>query len=259
MASTIGSRLPGRLGQDALRDVGASAVKLWRQSGISSDQSAALEKTQYRIAPLGGNKLGAARGDTIWIDPASPAKVDLLTLLLHEQGHILGLPDDPAADAGDVMNPRLGPSDRRFPRFGQAVGAVPGAMQGIAFAEYDHEWELSPEDLSTDTEFGYAVAISGNTAVIGAPHSGRASIFELHDQEWTKTADLRGAGGSGSRFGCAVASAWKSSGSTFSKTSSFAKNEPSIFGIFIFHFRQFLRYRAQLLRRRRVANLAVCD
>ena len=62
---------------------------------------------------------------------AAAGKVDLLTVLLHEQGHVLGLDDKLIVGGdGEVMNSLIIPDARRLPTAGQAVGAEPGDLDG---------------------------------------------------------------------------------------------------------------------------------
>jgi hypothetical protein len=47
--------------------------------------------------------------------------MDLLTTILHEEGHVLGLPDlDPSLNPADVMTAALPPGVRHLPRPGEA-------------------------------------------------------------------------------------------------------------------------------------------
>jgi hypothetical protein len=61
----------------------------------------------------------------------SPAagRVDLLTVLEHELGHVIGLPDD--AKAGDLMNITLGIGVRRDPSTSEVATAGHGAGSAI--------------------------------------------------------------------------------------------------------------------------------
>ncbi len=68
--------------------------------------------------------------------PSSPAagRIDLLTAVLHEMGHALGLPDDYALEArDDVMYGFLTAGERRLPRINQARHAMPGSATHAEF------------------------------------------------------------------------------------------------------------------------------
>ena len=134
--------------------IAQAAAQRWIDSGISAEQSAALASASYRIADLDGSYLGSVEGTSITIDldaagrgwfvdstpladeefasngvtleataEGAEGRIDLLTAILHEQGHILGVPH------GDgLMLEILGVGERRLPVDGQAEGSVPGSL-----------------------------------------------------------------------------------------------------------------------------------
>ncbi len=60
---------------------------------------------------------------------AAAGHYDLLTVVEHELGHVLGLADlVQAQNSNDLMYEYLGTSVRRLPGQGEAVGAVPGSL-----------------------------------------------------------------------------------------------------------------------------------
>ena len=63
-------------------------------------------------------------------------KMDLLSALLHEQGHALGL-EGIIDSANDVMGEALGVGVRRLPALGQAEGAVPGSLDTVQYLTSD--------------------------------------------------------------------------------------------------------------------------
>src|SRR5204863_5629683 len=59
---------------------------------------------------------------------------DLLTTIMHEMGHAIGLPDSYAEkDRDSLMYGFLTKGERRVPTKGQAIGAVPGSVPGTHF------------------------------------------------------------------------------------------------------------------------------
>src|SRR5581483_6935408 len=114
--------------------------------GLDARSLDRLKAVAVVLADLPGRELGLEAHDTILIDPgaaghgwfadptplrdeefagagplAAPAgspaagRMDLLTVLEHEYGHALGLPDrDAASDANDVMADTLAPGVRRL-------------------------------------------------------------------------------------------------------------------------------------------------
>jgi hypothetical protein len=98
--------------------------------------TAALDNISFQVADLGGTTLGLATGNTIWLDAAAagwgwfvdptPAddsefnmpgdqgeqnRMELLTVLMHEMGHVFGLEHD---DEG-VMQETLAAGVRKTP------------------------------------------------------------------------------------------------------------------------------------------------
>ncbi|MEO0445970.1 MAG: autotransporter-associated beta strand repeat-containing protein, partial [Verrucomicrobiota bacterium] len=139
--------------QKIVESLASSALTFWQASGLTEEQRVALESATYQIADLGGSFLGAAEGSTITIDDdaagrgwfvdetpetdddLSADQIDLLAILIHEQGHLLGLPDSAGAGAGDdVMYGVFGSGDRRLPAEGEAEGSVPGSLVGTHYA-----------------------------------------------------------------------------------------------------------------------------
>jgi hypothetical protein len=112
----------------ALPPVVAEAIALWGAAGVSADRLQVLRDATIRTADLPTPYLGLASGEQIWIsqdadgygwwtdpspkDSPAPGKVDLLTVVLHEMGHVLGLEDD---GGGDVMAELLAPGVRLLP------------------------------------------------------------------------------------------------------------------------------------------------
>ena len=105
-----------------------AARQRWAASGLSAAAQARLNTISFAFADLPGAELAETRGTTITIDPtaagwgwyvdatpgddtefakgraagAAAGKIDLLTVLVHELGHVIGL-----ADAGGVMSGTL--------------------------------------------------------------------------------------------------------------------------------------------------------
>jgi Putative Ig domain/Matrixin len=138
------------LTQAQLKPIVNAAIKLWQKAGISSIQTALLRSASITIGNLQGTgeladtangKIvidATADGDGWYIDksplankgftritgtsqyvaksgPASK-EVDLLTVVMHEMGHILGLSDlDPSLYPNQLMTETLGVGIRRLP------------------------------------------------------------------------------------------------------------------------------------------------
>ena len=154
--------------QNDLDLVVASARARWEAADLNAEQIAALHNLKFEVADLPGIYLGQANGNLIrvsrnadgngwfidassqsdavfgkdrsgnrsYTDSASAAagRVDLLTAILHEMGHTLGLNDSYAEkDRDSLMYGFLTKGERRLPSKGQANGAIPGSVAGSHF------------------------------------------------------------------------------------------------------------------------------
>ncbi len=136
-----------KLTLDALTPIVDQAVALWAGSGLDQAEVQRLESVEVRIADLEGARLGEALGTTItmdinaagygWYVDATPGpseelddstarglvanrsgpvadRMDLLTVVLHELGHVLGHGDLDDILSDDVMNGWLPVGFRRM-------------------------------------------------------------------------------------------------------------------------------------------------
>ncbi len=128
------------LTDEQLEIVRAAAIARWEATGISDTQADWLRQTSWSVADLPGDLLGMAFESGIvvdlngagygWFIDATPladeefdngvtvagalsSRMDLVTVVAHELGHLLGL-DDLDSDL-DVMSDRLSPGIRRVP------------------------------------------------------------------------------------------------------------------------------------------------
>jgi len=148
------------LSQGQLDSIVAAATDRWLATGLTPQQVATLHSIKFDIGDLSGAYLGEADGDRIlvdrnaegkgWFVDASPLSdanfvhaksatrlytdptsapaghVDLLTAIMHEMGHKLGLEDSYSAnDRDNLMYDYLTVGERRIPSKGQAASATP--------------------------------------------------------------------------------------------------------------------------------------
>jgi hypothetical protein len=153
-----------------LQPVVQEAIALWATAGIDAARLSALSRVAVGVAEFPGPWLGMAFPGAIWIDqdaagygwfvdptpagneefravaggreyvapPGSAAagRIDLLTVVVHELGHELGLDDN--LDPLDVMDIALAPGERRLPvaaevaRTGTPLGTAGMAQQETA-------------------------------------------------------------------------------------------------------------------------------
>ncbi len=157
--------------EEDLERLAAEAVARWEESGLTEEQVAALEEISYVVTDLEGSALAYAEGNSIYIDSDAAGYdwfvddtewldeefveidgilraasggdidglardgIDMLSVLMHEQGHILGLLDEHELGLHDsTMYGLFDEGERRIPGEGLADGAVPGTLKGTYFA-----------------------------------------------------------------------------------------------------------------------------
>lgn len=185
------------LSQAALDTMAGNAIAAWERSGrLDQSQLAKLHQVRFHIEDLDDRLLGLSAGTDVAIDrdaagygwfidktPArseefgqlgkqsalagktSPAagKIDLLSVIDHEIGHVLGLDDAPRASAPGFMSDTIAAGERISP-FG-----VPGAAR--VFDEASGTFTTrQPSAGEHDEEF----------VRITAPEMARESLYALH-------------------------------------------------------------------------------
>ena len=145
------------LTRDQLDGLVAEAIARWQATGLTPEQSRLLHGLHFEISDLASLHLGQAEGNSIsisahaadqdwFIDPtpsddaefshetvatrrtakvgdAALGRVDLLSTLMHEMGHTLGLADNyDLAQRDQVMFGYLGTGERRLPSKAEASG-----------------------------------------------------------------------------------------------------------------------------------------
>ncbi|WP_372742966.1 hypothetical protein, partial [Neptunomonas sp.] len=117
-SATVGGEA---LSQDELAPVVDAAIDYWAAQGVDAEGLEMLLKTDVRIEDLGGSLLGVTSGQTVsldddaagygWsdsLDDVDADEIDLLSVLTHEFGHVLGYDHD-------VMGDTLAVGERDLP------------------------------------------------------------------------------------------------------------------------------------------------
>ncbi len=143
------------LDAERLKSAVQSGIKHWIDEGIDRDSLHSLSSIEFVLADLPGGVLGMASDSTnvIWIDvdaaglgwnvestftADSMGRVDLLSTVTHELGHVLGL-------SHEQMGAHLAPGQRHLPQLpGQSGWTGIPVMPSI---EFDHPRDHDREEL----------------------------------------------------------------------------------------------------------------
>jgi hypothetical protein len=121
VANPIG--LP-KLSDSELKPIFDQAISNWVSAGLTGEQLANLAEVQFSVANLPNGELGIHSNGQIVIDDdgagrgwstsevVDPNRYDLLTVVMHELGHELGLQDQPSD--GQLMSESLGLGESRM-------------------------------------------------------------------------------------------------------------------------------------------------
>ncbi|MHC1945960.1 cadherin domain-containing protein [Bradyrhizobium sp. UFLA06-06] len=156
------------LTQSELDSVVSAAITQWAKAGADADQLAALRAVTFSVADLAGQVVGLesaghitidtdatghgwfvdstpldnfefthalnASGSDLQTDPSTAAAghLDLLTAVVHELGHVLGLPDlTSSSDVNDLMYISLADGERRLPTAADVTQANVGSAKAM--------------------------------------------------------------------------------------------------------------------------------
>ena len=134
-SSVVGFTAGTPLSPSELNSVVDQAISIWSSAGLSNNQLSRLRQVDYSVRNLPDHLLGEAWSNGIAIDGngegrgwiinsqtngtlstqgGSSGGFDLLTVVLHEMGHILGLSDQ-NTDPGDLMYYELSAGIQKLP------------------------------------------------------------------------------------------------------------------------------------------------
>ncbi|UGY18283.1 cadherin repeat domain-containing protein [Bradyrhizobium septentrionale] len=222
------------LTQSQLDSVVSAAIDLWAKAGAGAGQLAALHAVSFSVADLAGQIVGQegaghitidtdaaghgwfvdptpsdnseftntlnASGSNLQTDPSTAAAghLDLLTTVVHELGHVLGLPDTiSASDVNDLMYIGLADGERRLPttadlpkdhsmdpgqpqqNFVFASSAAPSSQQpasapsaGVAMG---HSFDFSAFAQTPQADTSHTMAVAANAPTWSDLFSGQSN------------------------------------------------------------------------------------
>ncbi|HYI40640.1 MAG TPA: Ig-like domain-containing protein, partial [Allosphingosinicella sp.] len=155
------------LTQAALAAMVDAAIQRWIDAGASAAQVEAMRAVQFGIVDMAGVFVGSSTTGVVNLDNdgagygwfvdstpgedsefdgsgtrltadsggAAEGRIDLLTVLMHELGHQIGLGDEYAgSSASDLMYGYVNAGERRLPAQGEAAGGTPGSVGSTSYA-----------------------------------------------------------------------------------------------------------------------------
>ena len=188
------------ISEEDVERLAKEALARWEESGLTDEQLEALEKINYVVTDLEGVSVGRAEGDTIYLDDDAAGLdwfidqtesldeefamtdgllealteeamegIDLLTVIMHEQGHILGLADVYAASEIDgIMHGGFDEGQRRLIAKDEAAESIVGSVaRANASIIVDQTGDDAAAELAgTTLREAVAQAIAGDTIVL---------------------------------------------------------------------------------------------
>jgi hypothetical protein len=145
-AAGPGNAVP--LAQTQVQALLPEAIAAWRAAGLDAAAVRKLKSVRIQVGDLGTSILGleaanvitinkTAAGNNWYVGKGAPTagSVDLLTVLEHELGHVIGLSDND--QAGDLMDETLGTGVRRSPTQADLPRVAQASFTGPTSAAVD--------------------------------------------------------------------------------------------------------------------------
>lgn len=201
------------LSEEEIKTLTSAAIDRWKETGLSQEQLEVLEAIEMSVVDIDGLALGYAEDSHIFLDDdaagygwfvdstplddfeffadedgiltaldeAAANRVDLLTVMIHEMGHVLGLEDIEkhhqsditfsGSTIGDIMSGELEAGQRLIPFSGQTEGAVPLSLEGIHYMTVNTAWTAEGPVSSADGQVENLGDTDEDDNVAGAIHT----------------------------------------------------------------------------------------
>ncbi|MCM3901363.1 MAG: hypothetical protein ND866_06635 [Pyrinomonadaceae bacterium] len=213
LATAISGSTSYSLSQRQLDLVAPAAVERWLAAGLTREQKLAMRELRFEVGELAGSYLGEARGNRIivdrdaggkgwfidatpmddmefgnaisglrrYTDPAgAPAgHIDLLTAIMHEMGHRVGLTDSYSLlTRDDLMYGYLTKGERRLPLKAQALSAIPNRYSGTNFLSVEPYRETLSQRIA-EVVTGYASPLVTSPPTVISQARGEDAVLKF--------------------------------------------------------------------------------
>ena len=160
------------------------AIDLWLSTGLSEGAMARLNRATFEIVDLPDGQLGNSTllrvtidhngagygwSSDVSTDAPAPGKMDLLTAVMHELGHVLGKRH---GEQPDLMADRLPTDVRREPA--TKTEAAPKATKSLKVGQAEHVETTRVATAVTPTSLPMATSVMA--AVLGGVPSGSVNL-----------------------------------------------------------------------------------
>ncbi|MDF1751216.1 MAG: PKD domain-containing protein [Verrucomicrobiales bacterium] len=195
------------LTDDEIQKLTDAAIERWKNSGLTEEQVEVLEIIEVSVIEIEGLALGYAEGTNIYLDSdafgqgwwvdstplddvefymdeegimsaldsAASNRMDLLTVMMHEMGHVIGLEDlYSEADSNNLMFGSAQTGVRILPVEGEALEAVPGSVDSARLAYNPNVFTDDAIDAGND-----ATSFTLREAILAANSTGDDDVITL--------------------------------------------------------------------------------
>ncbi len=186
-----------------------AAIQRWADAGASDAQLAAMRATSFSIAEMSGLYLGSSSAGNVTVDSDgaghgwfldttpgedseyhgsgtrlaadaggdAAGRMDLLTVLMHELGHQVGLDDDYNVNQADeLMYGYANRSERRLPAADDLIGADMEHAGHESFVESPMVIPLLPDGKAVKVIYKSTVDPFNNQVITGNPFSNTSTV-----------------------------------------------------------------------------------
>jgi len=168
---------------DAVRvSVDTSHSTNWEEIDAVQLRGSSVSPLEIELGSVNASDSRVVNAEEMQAAAGSPAagRIDLLTVVVHELGHVLGFADvDPPSVGGDVMSGRLGPGVRRMPS-----GLLSVVSEGIPDRVREagvRTWAPDPRSFAVDGVVGELAASCSPAAADGLGEVGGPSASVLRE------------------------------------------------------------------------------